>query len=420
MHCRLFDFFETNSILENNQFGFRPKHSTYMALLKMTDKITAEMDNKYYSLGIFLDLSKAFDTIDHQILLDKLHRYGIRGIAYEWIKSCLSNRKQCVSVNGELSDLMPIYCGVPQGSILGKLLFIIYINDISKISKMLDFILFADDTNIFVKDKSLSSLNCAVNLELKKISRWFKLNKLSLYLKKINYILFTKKSRINPNELDIKIDSVVVQRATQTEFLGFVINERLTWNDHIQVVKHKVSKGLGILTKIRHFITNSILINLYYTLIYPHFEYCNIVWALCGTSSTYIAKLFLLQKRAVRIITKSPWKAHTAPIFRRLGILTIFDINKLQTACFMYRVKCRLMPSYFDKMFLPNSSIHQYNTRQIDDLHVFYSRTTIRQNSIAIYGTKIWNNLDPKLKQLTTPNQFKYHYKNFLISNCSV
>ena len=184
LYARLLKFVENHSILCNNQFGFREKHSTYMALLNIVDHITEQLDSKSFVLGIFIDLSKAFDTIDHQILINKLENYGIRGTALDWFKSYLSDRKQCVDINGNESLLNTITCGVPQGSILGPLLFVIYINDIVRVSSIMKFILFADDTNLIIHDTSLQNLISNANIEIQKISEWLKINKLSLNLKK--------------------------------------------------------------------------------------------------------------------------------------------------------------------------------------------------------------------------------------------
>ena len=167
MHNRLYHFLEVNNILYSKQFGFRKNNSTVNALIKITEKIKESIDKGKYGCGIFIDLRKAFDTVNHEILLFKMEHYGIRGSTLQWFKSYLHERKQYVYINGECSELKPISCGVPQGSVLGPLLFLIYINDLPNISKKLDLYLFADDTNIYYEDQSLANLEKKVNKELK-------------------------------------------------------------------------------------------------------------------------------------------------------------------------------------------------------------------------------------------------------------
>ena len=187
---RLTKFLDINNIITDSQFGFRKNHSPYMALLEMYNNITAALDTGKFSIGIYIDLSKAFDTLNHDILCQKLSHYGIRGMALDWIRSYLYLRKQCVYINSITSSLMTIDCGVPQGSILGPLLFIIYINDIVKSSTILSFSLFADDTSLVASHKNLTCLKSIVNTELLRISEWFKVNRLSLNIVKTNYIIF--------------------------------------------------------------------------------------------------------------------------------------------------------------------------------------------------------------------------------------
>ena len=184
VHNRLSSYLKSNEILKHNQFGFRQNHSTYMAIQDMYNRISESIDNHNCCIGIFLDLAKAFDTVNHKILLKNLGHYGIRGLALQWFVDYLSNRKQYVCYNDASSSLKDITCGVPQGSILGPLLFIIYMNDIMHCSSLLHFILFADDTNLFYSCKSLSDLITITNHELIKVSQWFRANKLSLNVKK--------------------------------------------------------------------------------------------------------------------------------------------------------------------------------------------------------------------------------------------
>ena len=184
------DFINKHNILYNHQYGFRPQHSTALALLHLVDQISSSIDNKQLCAGVFLDLSKAFDTVNHRILMDKLYHYGFRGHAFNWIQDYLNNRKQFVEFKGELSEYQTVRCGIPQGSILGPLLFILYINDIQHSSNLLKFILFADDTNVFFSDKDIDRLQSTLNSELDKVSNWLIANKLSINVKKKLIILF--------------------------------------------------------------------------------------------------------------------------------------------------------------------------------------------------------------------------------------
>ena len=190
IYNRLYDYLTNLHILCDNQFGFRKNHSTTLALIDLHEKISSAIDRGELAVGVFLDLSKAFDTVNHSILFDKLEHYGIRGLALKWIKSYFSNRLQFVEYNGYVSSCANIMCGVPQGSILGPLFFLLYINDIINTSTILQLILFADDTNVFVSHKDKDCLTNILNAELNKLSLWFRANRLSLNLKKTKFIVF--------------------------------------------------------------------------------------------------------------------------------------------------------------------------------------------------------------------------------------
>ena len=188
MYTRLVSILENQKILYNKQFGFRKLHSTYMALMLLIDKLTNAIEKGEYGIGVFLDFSKAFDTVDHTILLSKLYHYGIRGSYLYWFSSYLSNRKQYVSYNNVSSNIKTISCGVPQGSILGPVLFLLCINDIANVCKYTMPISFADDSNLFSSGKDLSVLHNQTNEELQNISKWLKVNKLSLNVKKTHFL----------------------------------------------------------------------------------------------------------------------------------------------------------------------------------------------------------------------------------------
>ena len=252
MYNRVYDFLAKYDILINEQFGFRKSHSTSHGVLNLSNYVTNELDNGNFCLGIFMDLSKAFDTIDHLILLDKLSCYGVRGVALNWFKSYLMGRKQCVVVDGVKSNFQEMTCGVPQGSVLGPLLFLIYVNDIINSSDILRFSLFADDTVVVLSHKNAHTLISLVNLELRKLISWFQSNKLLLNQDKTKYILFhLRNMRVPPNLDPISIGDSVLQCVQSLSFLGVTIDENLNWKAHIKSVSLKISRSVGYFQKLK-------------------------------------------------------------------------------------------------------------------------------------------------------------------------
>ena len=211
MHKYLYAFLEYHNFLFQNQFGFRRNNSTVYALAQITETIKESIDKGKYGCGIFIDLRKAFDAVNHGILLKKLEHYGIRDNMLDWFQSYLSDRKQYVDINGKSSDLVDITCGVPQGSVLGPLLFLIYINDLPNISKILNFYLFADDTNIYYESSSLDNLERTVNSELNKLFLWLNVNRLSLNIDKTNVIVFHPYNKPKKKRITIKINNKAIK-----------------------------------------------------------------------------------------------------------------------------------------------------------------------------------------------------------------
>ena len=226
-----------------------------MALIILIENLLTALDNGKCAVGIFLDFQKAFDTVDHCILLDKLYCYGIRGIAHEWFASYLSSRQQSVVYNEHESELKTIKCGVPQGSILGPLLFLLYINDLSSVSSFFMPLLFADDTNLFCTGDNLRDTIQQINEELPKIYSWVNANKLSLNIDKTNFMLFTPRNCSRCTE-DIVINGIRIQEVKETKFLGVIIDNKLNWSSHISYISKKVAKGIGIILKSRKVFNN--------------------------------------------------------------------------------------------------------------------------------------------------------------------
>ena len=394
-------------------------HSTDLALVQLYDKIINAMANKKHVIGIFMDLSKAFDTLNHDILLEKLKVYGIRGVALSWFKDYLFNRQQYVVHNGLSSDFLTIKCGVPQGSILGPLLFLLYINDITHTSSLLSFILFADDTNIFYSHDNLETLVRTVNLELPKVSVWLKCNKLSLNVKKTNFMHFKHTNTHTGNfPHNIIIDNIPLERKKSTKFLGVLIDVNLNWNEQIRHIITCISRNVGILYKTKHYLPKNILVMLYNSLILPYVSYCNLVWA--TSAKTKINSIYLLQKKALRICTGSQYLAHTNPLFYELKTLKVSDINTLQNLLFMFKYTNKLLPHSFKNFFTLNSAIHSYPTRNSPNFHLVNPKLLIAHKSIRHHGPDLWNALPESIKSCNTLYSFKATIKKILISEYSV
>lgn len=411
LYNRLSKFLEKYDILSTSQYGFRSGHSTSSALIDLVNKVSSTVDSHQILVGLFLDLSKAFDTLDHSILLAKLHNYGIRGILLNLFENYLVNRKQFVIANNIQSELKTIGCGVPQGSILGPLLFLIYINDICNVTKKLKYILYADDTSLFMSDTNIDNLILNFNLELQNVSQWLLVNKLILNVNKTQCMLFTHK-KIDYDNIVVKMNNYNVNVTTSLKFLGVTIDCKLSWHNHINEICNKIAKCLGILYKLRSFPRN-ILLMIYNAIISPHLHYCNTTWS--NTTNYSMQRLFRLQKKAVRFVFHANFLAHTAPIFYQLKLLNIFDLYNMNIAIFMYLCFNNLIPKSISICFKLKSEIHDYNTRNPLDYNLPLARTNISMNSIFYKGPKIWNDLPLNIKSSPSLNVFKRRYKELLL-----
>ena len=416
MHKRLTSSLEKHNVLFSHQFGFQKNKSTTQAILDLCNQLTMALDKKEISCCIFLDFAKAFDTVDHKILLDKLNHYGIRGSALNWFRSYLSSRTQKVCINGILSEPNFISHGVPQGSVLGPLLFLLYINDLPSCSNILKFHLFADDTSIFFSHTNAKDLESIVNQELKIVSTWLSANRLTLNVDKSNFLIISNKKKTS-SAIDIRIDDVSIKEKDYIKYLGVLIDNKLNWKQHAQYVNMKISKGIGILAKMRHFVQTDVLRQLYHVFFSPHIRYGLINWGSASKCAT--TKLSQCLKKVIRIMTFADYKAKSNPLFSKLGLLNFENLYKLEAAKFMYDISNNNLTSTICDLFQKTKARHSYKTRQATKNKFSFPliTTECRKKFITFDGVKIWNEIPLEIRSMSSKNLFKKYLHKWLLQH---
>ena len=329
----------------DQQFGFREKHSTELAATYLVNKITSAMESKDLTLGIFLDLSKAFDTIDHNILLTKLHHNGIRGTAHSWFKSYLTNRKQYTAYGKCLSSPVEINWGVPQGSILGPILFLIYVNDFSKCLQSAEAIMYADDTNVFLHHKNVNTLFNKAQLELYNITKWLAANKLTLNINKTKYVCFSSsksKNLLAYGNKRLSINSTPLEQVQNISFLGLYLDENLSWKSHMLIVIKKLRSYLGIISKLKYHLNIENLIQIYHSLIESQIRYGIMTWN--HGHKTLVQKIQRLCDKFTSFVNKNKYG-------EPVKFLSVRDLYILSTGMFMYKLKHRQFQAFFSLCF---------------------------------------------------------------------
>lgn len=395
-------FLNKYNILNSAQHGFREGKSTQTAILGFLKSLYQNLDNNKKCLGLFMDLSKAFDLVDHALLINKLEKYGFRGRLGSWLRSYLSDRKQIVEIDGKRSNPLEVTCGVPQGSILGPLLFIIFINDLPNIVNCTDLTMFADDNSYLSIHSSLPDLVLQTQEKLNDFVLWFQTNGLLINATKTVFMLFSPKSSNTAESQLIKINHKSIEQVHSTKFLGVYIDSTLNWEIHVDNLCKKLSSVCFALYRLKQVASKNIVLSYYYAQFFSRIAYGIVFWG----SSNFAVRVFKVQKKAVRNIAGVSKFTSCRELFKKYQILTLTSLYVLETVCF---VKQNLVE------FLNNNFHHHYNTRGQDDLLTPLHSLALYEKSPYYIGIQLYNKLPDSIKEISSKIIFKNRVKKLLL-----
>lgn len=404
---RLLNFFGRHNLLYKFQYGFRQTCSTATALTELVDYIVSKVDNKKIVGALFIDLKKAFDTLNHGILLDKLNYCGIRGVANNLVESYLSGRSQYVTINETRSLIKPITTGVPQGSNIGPLLFLVYINDLGNLPLNGTARLFADDTAIFYPDTSPSSIINQMNQDLEKLKVYFASNLLSLNIQKTKYMIFRSPRKILLHYVDPKLGNTVINKVDSFKYLGVHLDSTFSWEIQIKNIEKKVAALCGVLYKVSDFVPAHVLLKFYYAHIHSQLQYVIITWGRACKSK--LMRLQTLQNRCLKIIFKLPLLYPTIELYSNNthNILPLLGLCELQTLIMVHDI---INNGAYSNIILPTGNQSRF-TRQAGNLALTRASSNHGQRRISYVGPSKFNCLPNELKMITDKCQFKLRVK---------
>ena len=396
------------SLIHESQSGFRPKHSCQTALVKLIDKWMACIDSGDIIGTMFIDFRKAFDLVDHKLLIKKLSAYKVCSSSLRWFISYLESRQQTVQSDRGMSSFANIKSGVPQGSILGPLLFLIFINDLPLLLKYCYADLFADDGTFHKNGPEIDEINDEMLIDFLTIVHWSKQNKLPINYNKSTYMLLGAKRRLQDTyELFLNVDDEKIEKVSKQKLLGIVIDEYLTWTPHIDYLCTLSSSKISLLKQLSSYVPKHIQKIFYQSYILPLIDYGRITWS--ATTSSNIERISKLQKRAARIILHAEYLTPSSLMFDELGWLSIPRRLMYNKALLTFKALNNLTPAYISDLLKPMSETHSLSLRSSDNglLSIPRSRSALYDHSFTYSASKLWNSLPQTLRTTSSLNEFK-------------
>ena len=382
-------------------------HSCHTLLTNLLEQWHENINNDLLSGTVFVDFAKAFDTIDHDLLLKKLVMYGLSPGSLELVSSFLKNRRQAVLQDNVISPFMPITYGVLQGSVLGPILFTIYINDLPmNVSSSCE--LFADDTTVHNKGKNAELVCKHLQTDINKVMKWSELNHMALHPQKSKFMLVTtrqKRQNIKSKLTDLKVNGKVLEEVNSYKLLGLNIDNNLSWSHHVSTLSKKLSKKVFQLNRIKHFLDHHTRKLFFSAYIQPDIDYASTCWDLASKSC--LKPLESLYRRSIKLI---PLKSSSLlnEDYKKLNILPLNLRFRFNKGVFMYKVMKNLAPPYLYEKFPVK------NIRGKSIIFTPRPRTDLFMSSLVHSGSKIWNELPEHLKQKSSLSLFKKAYQSYL------
>ena len=400
---QLMHYLNYYDLLTPEQSGYREAHSCETALNLVLAKWKENIEAKETILAVFLDLKRAFETISRPLLLRTLRRFGIGGMAYRWFESYLCDRTQKTRFNESVSSSISNELGVPQGSVLGPILFVMYINDMKRVLRFCDINLFADDTVLFITAKNLDQAVANLNEDLLSLARWLKFKKLKLNVSKTKCMIIS--SANTRADVNVQIDGETIERVREIKYLGVIIDDMLTFKSHIDNVIKKVAKKYGIMCRLKNELTVTSKILLYKSLISPHIDFCSSILFLAN--GTQILRLQRLQNKIMRLILRCNRYTSFSFMLDALQWLSVKQRVYFLTMVFIYKILNGLLPRYLCDRIERGTDVHRYNTRNAGDARTPNFLLNRSQNSLLYKGINFFNSMPRQVKRAATMAEFK-------------
>ena len=408
----LMGYLNKYKLIHESQSGFRQKHSCQTALVKLIDHWTACIDKGDIIGTLFVDFRKVFDVVDHSILINKLHLYKFSPNAVRWFQSYLSCRQQAIVCDVGLTDFVKIRSGVPQGSILGPILFLLFINDLPLFLKYCNSDFYADDATFHTNGKDKLTIENNLQSDLSEAKQWSKCNKMYINYQKTSCMTLGTKHRLNgSNKLDINADNIKIKQVSDQKLLGLHIDKNLNWCSHIDHFCKTVSSKISLLRQLSEYVPAHVQRLFYQGYILPLLDYGSVIW---GSSSTAnIERLTKLQKRAARIILNAEFDTPSSRMFQELDWLPMGSRIKYNKAVLTYKALNNMTPEYITKLLTPMSQTHSLNLRSGENgtLYVPLSRTTVYSGAFSCSAPRLWNSLPYAIRKSESLNTFKKSIK---------